>query len=103
MTTRVKASATRAKAAAEPAAAPFEPTSGNCWLINPGRSGRVYNVAGHSLGGGERVEVDGCYTGLDAVGQTAVDRGYLILRVITPPPPPPDPTPPVSGDTPPSA
>lgn len=44
-------------------------------LLNSGRAGVVYTTAGAQLGGGERITV----TGLDAVGQAAVDRGYLSL------------------------
>lgn len=44
-------------------------------LLNSGRSGVVYDKAGHSLGGGERLPVDT----LDDIGQAAVDRHYLIL------------------------
>jgi hypothetical protein len=42
-------------------------------LINTGRSGVVYDEAGHSVGGGERVSVGE----IDAVGKAAVDAGQL--------------------------
>lgn len=45
-------------------------------LINVRRSGVVYDFAGHSLGGGERVTV----TEVDSVAEAAIDRGSLILR-----------------------
>jgi hypothetical protein len=45
-------------------------------LVNPNTAGAVYDEAGHSLGGGEQVELDG----LDAVGQAAVDSGQLFTR-----------------------
>jgi len=45
-------------------------------LINPGSSGVVYDKAGHSLGGGESVTVDG----IDAVGRAAVAAGWLLCR-----------------------
>jgi len=44
-------------------------------LINPGVAGVVYNQAGASIGGGERLPVDE----LDDVGQRAVDTGQLLL------------------------
>jgi hypothetical protein len=47
-------------------------------LQNSGRSGVVYDEAGHSLGGGEHIELP---AKLDVVGKAAVDAGYL--RVIT--------------------
>jgi hypothetical protein len=50
-------------------------------LVNPGTSGVVYDVEGHSLGGGERVTVP--YP-LDRVGQKAVNRGYLLVDTWTP-------------------
>jgi hypothetical protein len=43
-------------------------------LLNSGRAGVVYDEAGHTLGGGERVELDGP---LDKVGKAAVKGGYL--------------------------
>lgn len=49
------------------------PSTGAYTLLNTGRSGRVYDVAGHSLGGGERITV----SGLDAVGQAVCDHHYL--------------------------
>jgi hypothetical protein len=48
-------------------------------LVNPYRSGVVYDVEGHSLGGGERVEA----AQLDEVGQAAVDNGHLILAELS--------------------
>lgn len=56
------------------------------WLINMRRAGTVYDLAGHSLGGGERIRV----TELDTVGQAAVSRGYLLLKPIPAPAPEPD-------------
>lgn len=47
-------------------------------LINSGRSGVVYDEAGHSLGGGERLPVDD----LDKVGEAAVARRYLFLLTV---------------------
>lgn len=47
-------------------------------LINTRRSAMVYDVAGHQVGGGERLLV----SGVDVVGQSAVDRGYLMLRPV---------------------
>lgn len=44
-------------------------------LLNPYRSGVVYDDEGRSLGGGERIEVDE----VDAVGQAAVDARHLML------------------------
>lgn len=45
-------------------------------LLNSGRSGVVYDDAGHTLGGGERLELDGP---LDKTGKAAVDAGYLTV------------------------
>lgn len=42
-------------------------------LINTGRTGVVYDEAGHSIGGGERVSVGE----VDAVGKAAIDAGQL--------------------------
>lgn len=42
-------------------------------LINTGRSGVVYDEAGHSLGGGERIDVDE----VDDTTQAAIDNGHL--------------------------
>lgn len=42
-------------------------------LINTGRSGVVYDMAGHSLGGGERLAVPK----IDHTAQDAIDRGLL--------------------------
>lgn len=50
-------------------------------LINTGRSGVVYDKAGHSLGGGERIDVDE----IDDTARDALDRG--LLRVADPKPP----------------
>lgn len=44
-------------------------------LVNPGTSGAVYDVEGHTVGGGERVEVER----VDEVGQAAVASGQLIV------------------------
>jgi hypothetical protein len=43
-------------------------------LFNPDDTPAVYDAAGHTVGGAERVEVDE----LDAVGQRAVDSGVLV-------------------------
>ncbi|HZE02610.1 MAG TPA: hypothetical protein VE155_12680 [Pseudonocardiaceae bacterium] len=48
-------------------------------LINPHRSGVVYDLEGHSIGGGERVEI----AQLDEVGQAALDRGHLIVAELS--------------------
>ena len=45
-------------------------------LINPGSSGVVYTADGHSLGGGERCEVEG----IDDVAKAAIDNGYLLTE-----------------------
>lgn len=45
-------------------------------IVNPNTAGVVYDREGHSLGGGEPIEVDA----LDDVGQLAVDNGQLIIR-----------------------
>lgn len=45
-------------------------------LINPGRSGVVYDSEGHTLGGGERLEVDG----IDDVAKAAIDSGHLLTE-----------------------
>ena len=47
-------------------------------LLNSTRAGVVYDDAGHSLGGGERMQIDS----LDEVGQAAVDAGYLTVVTI---------------------
>lgn len=47
-------------------------------LLNSTRAGVVYDGAGHSLGGGERLEIDA----LDEVGQAAVDAGYLTVVTV---------------------
>ncbi|HZA73395.1 MAG TPA: hypothetical protein VE476_10850 [Propionibacteriaceae bacterium] len=43
-------------------------------LFNPEQTPAVYDAAGHTVAGIERVEVDE----LDAVGQRAVDTGVLV-------------------------
>lgn len=45
-------------------------------LINPGRTGVVYDVEGRSLGGGERLEVDG----VDDVAKAAIDCRQLLTE-----------------------
>lgn len=45
-------------------------------VVNPNTAGVVYDEAGHSLGGGEAIELDE----LDPVGQAAVDGGQLFIR-----------------------
>jgi hypothetical protein len=50
-------------------------------LVNPGSSGVVYDIPGHSLGGGERVTVP--YP-LDKVGLHVVAKGYLLVDTWTP-------------------
>lgn len=42
-------------------------------LINTGRSGVVYDESGHSVGGGDRVEIEE----INPVAQTAIDIGQL--------------------------
>jgi len=44
-------------------------------LLNSGRTGVVYDLAGHSLGGGERLPIEG----LDEVGKAAVRKGFLTV------------------------
>lgn len=58
---------------AKDASAPAEPT--RKLLVNSTTAGIVYDKAGHTVGGGERVPV----TSLDEVGQAQVDGGYLRL------------------------
>lgn len=55
-------------------------------LINTGRSGVTYDDAGHSLGGGERIDVDR----VDDVAQAAIDRGQLRVAEDTGKPAPRD-------------
>jgi hypothetical protein len=43
-------------------------------LINPTDAGVIYDEAGHSIGGGERVEV----AEIDLIGRSAVKTGLLI-------------------------
>jgi hypothetical protein len=43
-------------------------------LFNPDDTPAVYDMAGHTVGGAERVEVEE----LDAAGQRAVDSGVLV-------------------------
>lgn len=45
-------------------------------IVNPGTVSMVYDLVGHSLGGGERVDV----SAVDRVGQQAVRNGYLLCR-----------------------
>lgn len=71
------ATSTRTRSAAAVAATQYR-------LINTGRVAVVYDEAGHSIGGGERLTV----LGVDAVGQTAVDRRYLMLKPLAPAPEP---------------
>jgi hypothetical protein len=51
-------------------------------LVNSGQTGVVYDTAGHTIGGGERIPLDG---ELDEVGRAAVDRGYLRVVTVTEP------------------
>lgn len=50
-------------------------------LINSGRSGVVYSEDGHSLGGGEHIDLPD----LDGVGKAAVKAGYLRVVTVSPP------------------
>jgi hypothetical protein len=65
--------------------------TGSRTLVNPRRSARVYDVAGHSIEAGGRLTVDE----IDAVGQRAIDLGYLFVKSDPTPPaePLPDPSP----------
>jgi hypothetical protein len=58
---------------------PAKKTSSAVVLVNPETTPIVYSQDGHTLGGGERREVDA----LDAVGQRAVDAGLLISTSVT--------------------
>jgi ribosomal protein L2 len=49
-------------------------------LINPTTAGVIYDEVGHSIGGGERVEVEE----IDLVGKSAIKTGLLIEDKGTP-------------------
>lgn len=57
---------------ADPEPEPEEP-AGEITLLNPGTTAVVYSEDGRMIGGGERLKLDA----VDAVGQAALDRGYL--------------------------
>jgi hypothetical protein len=86
--------ATQRKAAAKAGDAEDQPRSlppNTVTLVNPGSSGVVYDIPGHSLGGGERVTVP--YP-LDRVGLHVVAKGYLLVDTWTPGAEAPDKEPP---------
>lgn len=51
-------------------------------LINTGRTGVVYDEAGHTVGGGDRVEI----SEINPVAQAAIDIGQLRCEVDEEPP-----------------
>lgn len=58
------------------APAATEPGDGPYSLLNPGTTSVTYDLAGHSLGGGERVQVEE----VDRVGRGYVRASYLLCQ-----------------------
>lgn len=54
-----------------------ETTPAACELVNPGTSGVVYDEAGHSVGGGSRVTLDG---DPDPVAMRQLEAGHLLAQ-----------------------
>lgn len=56
---------------------PTQTAPGSVDLVNPGTAGLVYDEAGHSVGGGSRVTLDG---DPDAVAMRQLSAGHLLAQ-----------------------
>lgn len=61
----------------EPDPAPAPAPAYKYTLINPGNATIVYDSEGHTLSGGESVQLNV----IEPIAQNAIDRGYLTLIV----------------------